>query len=72
MSLFFLSVVPLLACSHKCLLNHDCSSVFAQNELHGPRKIKHFDEKHREMRESQHKAMLKKKHDQKKKAKLAK
>merc|ERR1712167_414591 len=42
------------------------------NELHGPRKIKHFDEKHREMRESQHKAMLKKKHDQKKKAKLAK
>merc|ERR1712167_95880 len=37
------------------------------NELHGPRKIKHFDEKHREMRESQHKAMLKKKHDQKKK-----
>merc|ERR1712167_196241 len=36
------------------------------NELHGPRKIKHFDEKHREMRESQHKAMLKKKHDQKK------
>merc|ERR1712159_966003 len=42
------------------------------NELHGPRKIKHFDEKHREMCESQHKAMLKKKHDQKKKAKLAK
>merc|ERR1711939_721130 len=42
------------------------------NELHGPRKIKHFDEKHREMRGSQHKAMLKKKNDDKKKAKLAK
>merc|ERR1712100_947559 len=41
------------------------------NELHGPRKIKHFDEKHREMRESQHKAMLKKKAKLAKKEKLS-
>lgn len=35
-------------------------------------KPQHFDEKHREMRESHHKAAQKKKHDDKKRAKLAK
>merc|ERR1719456_135906 len=34
--------------------------------------MKHFDEKHREMRESKHKQMEKEKNDAKKKAKLAK
>merc|ERR1712093_194296 len=41
------------------------------NQIAKP-KPQHFDEKHREMRESSHKAAMKKKHDDKKRAKLAK
>jgi len=41
-------------------------------KLQQPKKPQHFDEKHREMRESHHKALEKKKNDDKKKAKLAK